>query len=109
MATLARPSAPAPNTTTLPSGGGGFRTMAWNDTEKGSEGTAAASEPRAWRGHVSAALTRALTRQCSTDTRTVHVLNHSAQDRSHQKWALQRGTYPSLRPAGAFAMARTAI
>src|ERR1700676_3093304 len=44
MATLANPRAPAPNTTTLPWGGGGLRTMLWNDTENGSDNTAASSE-----------------------------------------------------------------
>ncbi len=44
MATLASPRAPAPKTRTLPPGGGGWRTMAWKDTEKGSASTAASSE-----------------------------------------------------------------
>ncbi len=43
MATLLSPRAPAPNTTTLPSGGGGLRMMAWNDTENGSAITADSS------------------------------------------------------------------
>src|SRR5665213_3980810 len=44
MATLVSPRAPAPKTTTFPPGGGGWRTIAWNETEKGSARTAAVSE-----------------------------------------------------------------
>ena len=43
MATLASPRAPDPKTSAFPPGGGGLRTMAWNDTENGSASTAASS------------------------------------------------------------------
>ena len=44
MATLVRPERAGPVDEHPPEGGGGWRTMAWKDTEKGSASTAASSE-----------------------------------------------------------------